>query len=85
MTIWINKSFDVCRNNAKRLAEECFNAERIYPAFGRWLEGLLRPHSGRNDVIKTGMTGSDRPHSGRNDVIKSNAFQTTFAAKGATA
>jgi glycosyltransferase involved in cell wall biosynthesis len=42
-----------CRN-ARRMAEELFDAERMYPVFVRW---LLRPHSGRNEVNKSGGNG----------------------------
>jgi len=33
-------AFDARRAHARRLAEECFDAARIYPAFVRWLEAL---------------------------------------------
>jgi glycosyltransferase involved in cell wall biosynthesis len=43
-------AFEARGRNAKRLAEECFDAARIYPAFVRWL--LLLPLSGSKGVVK---------------------------------
>ena len=40
-------AFEARGRNAKRLAEECFASERIYPAFVRWLEEL-----GEGEVLK---------------------------------
>jgi glycosyltransferase involved in cell wall biosynthesis len=61
-------AFEARRNNARRLAEECFDAARIYPAF----VAFLLPLSGSKGVIKSN-TFQTAP--GAMTRLKNEAFQ----------